>query len=166
MQNKGLVPPWADPNHFRQRGLGGEWVTWDWSEVDSVEAGYVCYVTVAVTTLHNTQETNIYQLKQNINNTTLSTLSGDQQEKMFFSPRVAFILLIIYSIRWFLYSFCGVFFYIFRTLKKIYSSETISGFEESQELPLKFEDIVDKYYDKMRPPRTGGKNDQILYIIT
>ena len=39
-------------------------------------AGYVCYVTLAVTTLHNTQETNIYQLKQNINNTTLSTLSG------------------------------------------------------------------------------------------
>ena len=120
MQNKGLVPAWGDPNHFRQRGLGGEWVTCDWSEVDSVEAGYVCYVTLAVTTLHNTQETNIYQLKQKINNTTLSTLSGDQHEKMFstsLSPRVAFILFIIYLKRWFFPK--SVFFWYFEELKKM-----------------------------------------------
>ena len=55
-----------------------------------------------------------------------------------------------------------VFCYFGEFKKNVYSSETISGFEESQELPLKFEDIVDKYYDKMRPPRTGGKNDHIL----
>ena len=27
----------------------------------------------------------------------------------------------------------------------------------SPELPLKFEDIVDMYYDKMRPPKTHGE---------
>ena len=52
-----------------------------------------------------------------------------------------------------------IFFLIF-----VNSSGTISGYEESQELPLKFEDIVDKYYDKMRPPRTGGENDYILQL--
>ena len=45
----------------------------DWWEVGGVEAGYVCYVTLVVTTPTNTQETKIYPLKQNINNTTLST---------------------------------------------------------------------------------------------
>ena len=35
-----------------------------------------------------------------------------------------------------------------------------SSYEESEtmELPLKFEDIVDMYYDKMRPPKTHGES--------
>ena len=32
---------------------------------------------------------------------------------------------------------------------------------ESMELPLKFEDIVDMYYDKMRPPKTHGSSIDI-----
>ena len=102
---------------------------------------------------------------------TLNTL-WRQTRKMFpisLSPGVAYMLFIMYSIRWFLYRVCYCFLFsisfiqnISENLKRFYWSETISGFEESQELPLKFEDIVDKYYDKMRPPRTGGKNDHIL----
>ena len=30
---------------------------------------------------------------------------------------------------------------------------------EPLELPLKFNDIVDVYYDKMRPPKTDGKKE-------
>ena len=29
------------------------------------------------------------------------------------------------------------------------------------ELPLKFEDIVDMYYDKMRPPKTHGQSKDL-----
>ena len=59
----------------------------------------------------------------------------------------------------FLYFFAELFLLLCLIQLSSHSSETISGYdgEESLELPLKFEDIVDKYYDKMRPPRTGGE---------
>ena len=41
--------------------------------------------------------------------------------------------------------------------------------DEPTELPLKFEDIVDVYYDKMRPPKNKGfkqdSSDVFKYLI-
>ena len=41
--------------------------------------------------------------------------------------------------------------------------------DEPTELPLKFEDIVDVYYDKMRPPKNKGfkqdSSDVLKYLI-
>ena len=97
---------------------------------------------------------------------TLNTLWRPTRKNVFLSPsRLHTSHYLLNKVIFIQFLWC-LFYIYFGQLKKIYSSETISGFEESQELPLKFEDIVDKYYDKMRPPRTGGKNDQIINIIT
>ena len=50
---------------------------------------------------------------------------------------------------------------VFTLIMKTFSLFTFaSSYEEgeSMELPLKFEDIVDMYYDKMRPPKTHGSS--------
>ena len=41
-----------------------------------------------------------------------------------------------------------------------------SQYEEGEllELPLKFNDIVDVYYDKMRPPKSEGKKNSVAFV--
>ena len=169
---KGVWAPGDDYcYHFRERETE---TACDWSEVDSVEAGYVCYdcgwVKQKISWCQDegrflAWEPNISVTSsgpRDIRNCEYQHSIRDQYHLFPFSffpkwKNLLANLLILSTLFW-----NGIFRNFFNFFFNL--SGTISGYEESQELPLKFEDIVDKYYDKMRPPRTGGKLSSDLEI--